>query len=141
MLKSFACHPPNFCPLRLCTSDKSDKIELVQKRASRMIYPGLYYNDAFNMAQCPPLDDRRHDLCINTFKKIQEHCSCWHHLSPTTREDSHKYISFETTRVIAFLNVGQIVIRGVLSRLCVTLSILFNLHNFSIVQIMVFNIS
>jgi hypothetical protein len=47
-----------------------DKIEKVQKRAFRIIYPTRDYEYALNIAQCKRLDDRRQELCTKTFKKI-----------------------------------------------------------------------
>ena len=46
-----------------------DKIEKVQKRAFRIIYPTTDYEDALNIAQCKRLDNRRQELCAKTFKK------------------------------------------------------------------------
>ena len=67
----------------------SDKIEHVQKRAFRIIYPGRRYDDALSIAQCPRLTDRRQILCCKTFKKIQEPTSQLHYLLPSSREDMH----------------------------------------------------
>ena len=67
----------------------SDKIEKVQKRAFRIIYPGRSYDDALIAAQCPRLVDRRQTLCRKTFKKIQEPPSKLHYLLPPSREDTH----------------------------------------------------
>ena len=43
-----------------------DKIENVQKRAFRIIYPTTDYEDALNIAQCKRLNDRRQELCAKT---------------------------------------------------------------------------
>jgi hypothetical protein len=48
----------------------SNKIEHVQKRALRVLYPGLHYIDALQISQVPRLDTRRHDLGTKTFEKI-----------------------------------------------------------------------
>ena len=53
----------------------SDKIEKVEKRAFRIIYPGRSYDDALIAAQCPRVMDGRQTLCRKTFKKIQESTS------------------------------------------------------------------
>ena len=46
----------------------SDKIEKVQKRAFRIIYPEADYQTALNTAKCKRLDDRRHELSCKTFQ-------------------------------------------------------------------------
>ena len=67
----------------------SDKIEHVQKRAFRIIYPGRRYDHALSIAQCPRLTDRRQILCCKTCKKIQEPTSQLHYLLPSSWEDMH----------------------------------------------------
>ena len=46
------------------------KIELAQKRALRIIFPNLHYNEALDAAKCESLDDRRQLLCNTIFKKM-----------------------------------------------------------------------
>ena len=67
----------------------SNKIELVQKRALRIVYPGLQYTDALQIAQIPRLDTRRHTLCMKTFEKIGEPNNRLNHLLPPTRVAAH----------------------------------------------------
>ena len=67
-----------------------DKIEKVQKRAFRIIYPTTDYEDALNIAQCKRLDDRRNELCAKTFKKILKPDAHLNHLLPQLREESHE---------------------------------------------------
>lgn len=67
----------------------SVKIELVQKRALRILYPGTHYADALQNAQCPRLDIRRQELCTKSFKKISDSSSRLHHLLPPTRVAAH----------------------------------------------------
>ena len=59
-----------------------EKIEKVQKRAFRIIYPTTDYEDALNTAQCKRLDDRRQELCAKTFKKILKPDAHLNHLLP-----------------------------------------------------------
>ena len=67
----------------------SDKIEKVQKRAFRIIYPEADYQTALNTAKCKRLDDRRHELCCKTFKKIEQPDCCLNHLLPPLRAEKH----------------------------------------------------
>ena len=67
----------------------SNKIEHVQKRALRVLYPGLHYIDALQIAQIPRLDTRRHDLCTKTFEKIAKPNNRLNHLLPPTRVAAH----------------------------------------------------
>ena len=67
----------------------SNKIEHVQKRALRILYPGLHYIDALQIAQIPPLDTRRRELCMKTFEKIAKTNNRLNHLLPPTREVAH----------------------------------------------------
>ncbi|CAB4042537.1 Hypothetical predicted protein [Paramuricea clavata] len=67
-----------------------DKIEKVQKRAFRIIYPKTDYEDALNIAKCKRLVDRRQELCAKTFKKILKPDAHLNHLLPPLREESHE---------------------------------------------------
>ena len=40
-----------------------DKIEMVQKRVMRILFPGAHYRDTLALAKCSRLDDRRDKLC------------------------------------------------------------------------------
>ena len=67
-----------------------NKIEKVQKRAFRIIYPTTDYEDALNIAKCKRLDDRRQELCAKTFKTILKPDAHLNRLLPPLREESHE---------------------------------------------------
>jgi len=67
-----------------------NKIELIQKRALRIIYPHLHYDEATAQAKCVRLDERRDQLCQKTFVKLLEMNSRLHHLIPESRGTVHK---------------------------------------------------
>ena len=71
------------------TKGQSNAIELIQKRAFRIIYPGVHYADALQNANCIRTDERRHELCLKTFKKIGNPSSQLHHLFPVSRGSMH----------------------------------------------------
>ncbi len=66
----------------------SDKIEHVQRRVFRIIYPEYSYNEGLRSAKCFPLKERRQILCLRIFRKIQEPSSQLHCLLP--RADMHE---------------------------------------------------
>ena len=66
-----------------------NRIEQVQKRALRIIYPGLHYVDVLEIAHCPRLDVRRQEICLQTFKKICDPGCRLHHLIPPIRSNAH----------------------------------------------------
>ena len=65
-------------------------IEMVQKRALRIIPPGISNSEALAKLNCPRLDDRRTFLCQKTIRNIASGSYLSRHL-PQTRESSHKY--------------------------------------------------
>ena len=65
----------------------SSKIEKVQKRVMRLIFPDLHYMDALNAAKCDRLDERRLKLCIKVLSNIKEPSSRLQHLLPPTRHE------------------------------------------------------
>ena len=65
-------------------------IEMVQKRALRIILPGISNSEALEKLNCPRLDDRRTFLCQKTIRNIASGSYLSRHL-PQTRESSHKY--------------------------------------------------
>lgn len=65
-----------------------EKIELVQKRVMRIVFPGLHYTEALTAANCNRLDERRLKICSKVLKNIREPDSRLHHLLPPTRKDS-----------------------------------------------------
>ena len=68
----------------------SKNIEMVQKRALRIILPGTSYSEALAKLNCPRLDDRCTFLCQKTIRNIASGSYLSRHL-PQTRESSHKY--------------------------------------------------
>ncbi|CAB4023122.1 LON peptidase N-terminal domain and RING finger 1 [Paramuricea clavata] len=82
--------PPNDLLLVYFSMCLADKIEKVQKRAFRIIYPTTDYEDALNIAKCKRLVDRRQELCAKTFKKILKPDAHLNHLLPPLREESHE---------------------------------------------------
>ena len=74
----------NALPVKL-----SDSIERVQKRALRIIYPTLHYQQALVTSGCVSLHTRRKELCSKLFTKIKEPESCLRHLVPLTRSQAH----------------------------------------------------
>ena len=67
----------------------SNKIERVQKRSMRIIYPELSYDAALDQAKCSTLRARRDSMCTRTFGKIRQPNSCLNHLIPPSRETEH----------------------------------------------------
>ena len=67
----------------------SDSIERVQKRALRITFPALHYQEALATTGCVSLHTRRMELCSKLFTKINEPESRLHHLVPQTRLQVH----------------------------------------------------
>ena len=65
----------------------SSKIEKVQKRVMRLLFPDLHYIDALNAVKYDRLDERRLKLCIKVLSNIKEPGSRLHHLLPPTRQE------------------------------------------------------
>ena len=74
----------NALPVKL-----SDSIERVQKRALRIIFPALHYQQALATTGCVSLHTRRMELCSKLFTKIKEPESRLRHLVPPTRSQAH----------------------------------------------------
>ena len=74
----------NALPVKL-----SDSIERVQKRALRIIFPALHYQEALATTGCVSLHTRRMELCSKLFTKIKEPESRLRHLVPPTRSQAH----------------------------------------------------
>ena len=68
----------------------SKNIEMIYKRALRIILPGTSYSEALAKLNCPRLDARRTFLCQKTIRNDTPGCYLSRHL-PQTRESSHKY--------------------------------------------------
>ena len=67
----------------------SDKIEKVQKRALRIIYPVLRYPEALLTSGFTELHTRRDHLCSKIFETIKRPQSRLNHLIPLTRACAH----------------------------------------------------
>ena len=63
----------------------SDSIEMVQKRALRAIYPGLYYDDILLLLAIPSLEERRENICKLYFDRLTCTEHKLHHLLPVER--------------------------------------------------------
>ena len=74
----------NAFPIKL-----SDSIERVQKRALRIIFPALHYQEALATTGSVSLHTRRMELCSNLFTKIKEPEPRLRHLVPPTRAQAH----------------------------------------------------
>ena len=74
----------NVLPVKL-----SDSIEPVQKRALRITFPALHYQEALATTGCVSLYARRMELCSKIFTKINEPESRLCHLVPLTRSQAH----------------------------------------------------
>ena len=68
----------------------SEEVERVQKRAFRIILPGLHYADALKNLNCKTLKERRDELCLKTLNKIAIGGPLSRHI-PSTRADAHGY--------------------------------------------------
>ena len=66
----------------------SDSIERVQKRALRIIFPALHYQEALATTGCVSLHTRRMELCSKLFTKIKEPEFRLRHLVPPTRSQA-----------------------------------------------------
>ena len=74
----------NALPVKL-----SDSIERVQKRALRIIFPALHYQEALATTGCVSLHTRRMELCSKLFTKIKEPEFRLRHLVAPTRSQAH----------------------------------------------------
>jgi len=78
------------------SKELSEKIEHIQKRAVRMIFPDLDYDDACMTHNITSLWQRRNDKCKKLFNDIQNPKHKLHHLLPseiskrTLRESSSR---------------------------------------------------
>jgi hypothetical protein len=67
----------------------SDKIERVQRRALRILYPNMSYSSALATSSLPRLSDCRDTLCKKILDKITVPSSCLNRLLPPTQVESH----------------------------------------------------
>ena len=68
----------------------SDKLEKIQKRALRIIYPEQTYKDALLLAGITKLETRREDLCLKTLTKITRGGLLTQYVTQT-RSNEHNY--------------------------------------------------
>ncbi len=73
------------------TNELSDHIELVQKRALRIIFSysrvtDISYNNFCSELSISPLSSRRDELSYKFFHKLFDTSSCLHHLIPDKRD-------------------------------------------------------
>ena len=61
----------------------------MQKRALRIIFPVLHYQEALATTGCVSLHTKRMELCSKLFTKIKELKSRLRHLVPPTRSQAH----------------------------------------------------
>ena len=67
-----------------------EKIERIQKRFFRVIFPHLSYREALAFTGYPRLEDNRQSLCLKLFNKLETQPSLkLSHLVPCTRYESH----------------------------------------------------
>ena len=59
-----------------------EKLEDVQKRVQRIIYPEMAHCDALEHFQLSTLLQRREDMCNDLFTKINDPAHRFHHLLP-----------------------------------------------------------
>ena len=65
-----------------------DKLEHIQKRALKIVYPSLSYSSALRVAGLETLEVRRELLCKNWFNKLCDVNHPLHHLLPQRRSSS-----------------------------------------------------
>ena len=68
----------------------SDKLEKIQKRALRIIYPEQTYKDALLLAGITKLETSREDLCLKTLTKITRGGPLTQYVTQT-RSNEHNY--------------------------------------------------
>ena len=54
------------------TNEQHDAIDRIQKRALRIIYPGLKYDEALEKRKLKSLKQRRNDLCVELIKSMMQ---------------------------------------------------------------------
>jgi hypothetical protein len=67
----------------------SDKIEAIQKRALRLIYPGDSITTILAEKNIPTLHNRRTDICKDYFEKMKDPKHKIHHLIPKSRNNPY----------------------------------------------------
>ena len=88
-LKSFYCatirsvveYGAQLCHGNL-TNEQHGAIERIQKRALRIIYPGLEYDEALDESKLKSLKQRRNDLCVDLIDRMMQPSHIIHGLLP-----------------------------------------------------------
>ena len=81
----------------------SDRIERIQKRAFRIMYPTLSYKDALQTTCCTRLSIWRHHLCLKTFETMNSNTnSKLAHLLPKKRRECHGRCLRKTKNISLF---------------------------------------
>ena len=81
------------------TRGQSSKLESIQKRAMRMIFPSVQYLEALDAVHLPTLAARREEACRTFFLNMTKPDHKLHHLLPTSWTSSHH---FRTTSTYPF---------------------------------------
>ena len=69
-----------------------DQLEAIQKRALRIVYPDLHYQQALAQANITSLEDRRAHLCLKVWHNIKNNPACQlHRLLPPVRSECHSH--------------------------------------------------
>ena len=68
------------------TEEDSNLIESIQKRALKLVYPHLSYDEALDQTNLPSLKDRRRLLCEKLFEEIQDEEHRLNHVLPTEHD-------------------------------------------------------
>ena len=67
-----------------------DQLEAIQKRALRIVYPDLHYQQALEQANITSLEDRRAHLCLKVWHNIKNNPDGQlHRLLPPVRSECH----------------------------------------------------
>ena len=74
------------------TKAQCELIELIQKRAMRIICPGLCYTEALNQCHLITLHERRHVICKNYFDKMQLSSHKLNSLLPSPRDNTYQLL-------------------------------------------------
>ena len=67
----------------------TSSIEMVQKRALRVIYPDRTYSEVLKQTGLCTLKERRDTICVNYFKKMINPRHKLHHILPKRRNSIH----------------------------------------------------
>ena len=102
----------------------SDEIEKVQKRAFRIFYPEIKYDEALVLYGCPSLSERRSLLFKKTFEKICQPTSRLNNLVPEIRANTHDYELRNQTFLCQDVELNDL--NGVLFLRCVLVTAYIN---------------